>query len=234
MFQAILVQPIYNCFVWLIGVVPHGDVGLAIIILTLLVRAVFYPAFAASIRTNMAMQAVQPELDIINEKYKDNAEERGRSTMELFKKHRIRPFSSVLALLVQIPVLIALYYAFFRLGLPKIDTALLYPFVQAPAVVDTQFLGLLNMLAAHNIFITVLVAVLQYLVLYYSLSRMQVRSKSPEHEAAQRLQRNMMLYGMPAMMGAITFTFPAGAGLYFATGNLISLGQEWLIRRKPL
>ena len=133
MFGTILINPLYNVFIFLIGIMPGGDVGLAIIVMTLVVRAVFYPAFTASIRTQMGMQEAQAELDEINKKYKDNSDEKAKRTMELFKERNIRPLAGFVALLVQIPIFIALYYAFFREGLPHIATNILYSFVQAPA-----------------------------------------------------------------------------------------------------
>src|ERR1700690_874158 len=151
MFETFLIKPLYNAFIYLIGVMPHGDVGFAIIVMTVIVRAVFYPAFTASIRTQMGMQSVQGEIDEINSKYKDNPDEKAKRTMQLFKEKKIRPFAGFIAILVQIPIFIALYYAFFREGLPHIATNLLYPFVSAPTTVNLQFLGFLNLLSIHNI-----------------------------------------------------------------------------------
>ena len=234
MFETFLIQPIYNVFIYLIGIMPGGSVGLAIIVLTLLIRALFYPAFTASIRTQMGMQAVQGELDEINKLHKDNSEERAKQTMALYTKHKVRPFSGFLALLVQIPVFIALYFAFFREGLPKIATHLLYSFVPAPGVVQVDFFGLMNLLSPHNILLAGIVAGLQYGVAYLSLGRM-TRSASPvqpEKQAAQKIQQQMMLYFLPGLMGVVSYSLPAAVGLYFATTNLASLGQEWIIRRQ--
>jgi YidC/Oxa1 family membrane protein insertase len=233
MFETYLIQPIYNVFIYLIGVMPHGDVGLAIIVLTLVVRAIFYPAFAANIRTQIGMQAVQGEMDEINETYKDNPTERSKRTMELLRKNKIRPFSSFLALIIQMPILIALYQAFFRQGLPKVATKLLYAFVPVPQEVTMVFLGVVNLGAAHNIILALIVAGLQYAVMWLSVSRVQSTTKTnPDRAAAQRTQQQLLLYFMPGLMGVLTYSFPAAAGLYFATSNLVSLGQEWLIRRK--
>jgi YidC/Oxa1 family membrane protein insertase len=234
MFQTILIKPLYNIFIFLIGVVPHGDVGLAIIALTVLVRVIAYPAFSASIKTQMGMQAVQGEVDEINKKYKDNPEEKAKQTMELFKEKEIRPFAGFVALFVQIPIFIALYYAFFREGLPNINTALLYPFVHAPALVNVSFLGFLNLLAKNNILLAVAVAFLQYLVMHFSLARApKPKSKVPnDREAAMRMQQNMMLYFLPTIMGVLSYTLIGAVGLYFATGSVFSLGQEWLIRKQ--
>jgi YidC/Oxa1 family membrane protein insertase len=232
-FTTFLIQPLYNAFIYLIGVMG-GDVGLAIIAMTLVIRAVFYPIFSASIRTQMGMQKVQGELDEINKKYKDDADERARRTMELFKQHKVRPFAGLLGLVVQIPIFIALYYAFFREGLPHIAANLLYSFVAAPTAVNTHFLGLLNLLAAHNVALGMFVGFLQWAVVKLSLGRAPAPSATqPADKAqAQRMQQQMMLYAMPVLYAVITYTLPAAAGLYFAATNIISLGQEWLIRRE--
>lgn len=235
MFTTILIQPIYNVFIYLVGVMPGGDVGLAIIAVTISIRALFYPAFASSIRTQMGMQAIQGEVDEINKTYKDNAEERAKRTMALFKENKVKPFSGFLALLVQIPVFIALYYAFFHEGLPKVATNMLYSFVHVPDVINTTFLGLVNLLSSHNIFLALLVGGLQYSIVYFSLARTKAATKvprAPEKEIAQKMQQQMMLYFLPALMVVMTYSFPAAVGLYFATTNLISLGQEFLIRKQ--
>ncbi len=213
---------------------PHGDVGFAIIALTLFVRVIFYPAFSSSIRTQMGMQAVQGEIDEINQTYKDDATERGRRTMELLKKNNIRPFSSFLALLIQLPILFALYAAFFREGLPKIATNLLYPFVPVPHEVNMHFLGLINLGALHNIFLTALVALLQYGVMWFSVARLKKSPTkiAPEKEMAQKTQQQLMLYFFPVLMAVVTYTLPAAVGIYFTVTNVVSIGQELLIRRQ--
>lgn len=237
MFQTFIVQPIYNLFVAILGFMPHGDVGLAIITLTLVVRAVFYPAFAASIRTQLGMQKIQGEIDVINDKYKDNPTKRAEHTMALFREHKIRPFSSFLALLIQLPILFALYIALFKEGLPAIATNLLYSFVHAPTEVQMNFFGLLDLSRHHNLFLTALVAGLQFCVMWFSIARMKQAPKSTAsdraaREAALRTQQQLMLYFFPALMAVVTYSLPAAVGLYFAATNVISLGQELLIRRQ--
>ena len=183
----------------------------------------------------MGMAAVQGEMDEINEKYKDDANERAKATMQLYKDKKIRPLAGLVAILVQIPIFIALYYAFFREGLPHIATNLLYPYVHAPATVNLTFLGFLNLLTPHNIILGVLVGFLQYLVVRLSVSRSNAASTkamAPDKAQALKMQQSMMLYAMPALYAVITYSLPAAAGLYFTATNLISLGQELLIRRQ--
>jgi YidC/Oxa1 family membrane protein insertase len=234
-FTTYLIKPLYNVFIYLIGVMPHGDVGFAIIVMTLVMRAIFYPAFSSSIRTQMGMAAVQGELDEINEKYKDDSAEKAKATMALYKEKNIRPLAGFVAIIVQIPIFIALYYSFSREGLPHINTSLLYSFVHAPATVNIMFLGVLDLLTPHNILLAIVVAFLQYLVVRLSIMRTNRASTKPlaaDKAQVQAMQQNLMMYAMPALYAVIVYTLPAVAGLYFAVTNLISLGQELLIRHQ--
>ncbi len=232
MFETYLIAPLYNAFIYLLHL-TGGEVGIAIIILTLIVRIVFYPAFAASIRTQMNMQAVQGDLDAINEKYKDDATERGRQTMALFKEKNIKPFAGLIAIVVQIPVFIGLYYAFFHTKLPLIAHDMLYSFVTAPTNINLTFLGV-DLLAKNNILLCLLVAASQYAVIYLSFARSapSVSTMTPERQAAHQMQRVMMLYAMPAVLTVVTYYVPGAVGVYFVAGNIISLGQELVIRRE--
>ncbi|MBX4192170.1 YidC/Oxa1 family membrane protein insertase [Candidatus Parcubacteria bacterium] len=232
MFTTLFIQPIYNLFVYLLGFLPSGDLGLAIIIVTLLMRIILYPIFTASIRTQMAMQAMQGELDLITDKYKDNPQELAKQRMGLMKKHNVRPFAGFLALIVQFVLIIALYFALFREGFPTIDPNLLYSFVSVPNAVGTNFFGV-NLLTPHNIILALIVGVTQYVAIRLTVMRTNTGTpNSPERAAAMRMQNNMMLYFMPVFISVIAYTLPAGVGLYFTVSNLVSIGQEWLIRRQ--
>src|SRR3989338_10027129 len=151
MFETFLVQPIYNIFIALVGMVPQGDAGLAIIALTLIMRLVLYPVFTASIRTQMGMTAMQSDVELIKEKHKDDKEALAREQVALFKKHKVNPLAGFGALFIQLAVIIALYYALFNEGFPVINTELLYSFVHAPAAVSTGFFGMLDLLTPHHI-----------------------------------------------------------------------------------
>ena len=232
MFETLLIKPLYNGFVALVGVMPQGDMGLAIIALTLIMRAVLYPVFTASLRTQMGLQAAQGELEAVNEKYKKNPEERMRKTRELFAKYNIRPLMGFAAIFVQFAVFIALYFALFREGFPNIDQNLLYAFVNTPTTISTNFFGLVDLLESRNALLALVVALTQYVTVRFTISRTNATTTvSGERAAAQRMQQNMLLYAMPVLMGVVSFFFPSAFGLYLAVGNLISLGQEWLIRK---
>ena len=232
MFETYLVQPIYNIFIALVGVVPHGDTGLAIIALTIIMRLVLYPVFTASIRTQMGMTAMQGDIELIKEKHKGDKEALAREQIGLFKKHKVNPLAGFGALFIQLAVIIALYYALFQEGFPEINTALLYSFVSVPAAVSTSFFGILNLLTPHHIFLALLVGASQYWAIYLTISRTPIVQKDPDKAAVARMQQNMMLYFMPAVMAVTSYYFAAAVGLYFIASNLFSVGQEWIIRRQ--
>lgn len=233
MFQTLLVQPIYNAFVALLGVMPQGDVGLAIIALTLVMRVVLYPVFSAAIRTQVGMQAMQGELDELKDKYKDDRERQAREQMALFKKYKVNPLAGFAALFIQLAVLIALYFALFHAQLPAIDTAFLYSFVHAPAAVSTSFFGLIDLLAPHHVLLALVVGVTQYLSIRITLRRTPLRhAPGTDRHAVERMQQNLMLYAMPFAIMVTSYFFAAAVGIYFAASNIFSIGQEWLITRR--
>ncbi len=236
MFTTLIIQPIYNLFVFILGIMPAGDSGLAIIALTIVVRVIFYPLFTSSIRSQMAMQAVQPEIARIKEQYKNDAATQARETAEIFVKHKIKPFSLIFSTILQLVIFISLSYVFFRLSPPTIHSDLLYPFVHAPSVISSYFLGFMDVSALHSILLTALVGITQYYAILLSLRRTNKANAdaTPEQISAQKMQRNMMLGMLPIMSAVFTYTFPAAVGIYIVITNVISIVQEIIIKRKPL
>src|SRR3989344_1352353 len=109
--NTLLYEPLLNALAFLVSVVPGGDVGIAVIILTILVKIALFPLSQRSIRSQAAMNLLAPEL----KKIKDSGaskEEQARLTFELYKKNKTNPFSGCLLVLIQIPIIFALYYVF--------------------------------------------------------------------------------------------------------------------------
>lgn len=232
MFTTYIIQPIYNAFVFLIAHMPGGDAGLAIIALTAAIRIVLYPIFAASLRTQMGMQAMQEELEAAKPRLKDNKEELNKLQLELIRKYKVNPLSLIGSLIIQVGLIIALYRAMFFEGFPAIKESLLYPFVHAPALVNTHFLGIIDLLARHNVLLAVLVGATQWWAIHLTLRRTPApKGASADRLAAHRMQQQLMRFAMPALLVVLAFIFQAGLGLYFLTSNLFSVAQEYLIRR---
>ncbi len=229
LFNTIFYQPIFNLLVYLYNILPGHDLGLAIIILTLIVRLVLYIPSKKSIKAQKGLATLQPEIDKIKEKYKDDKEKMGPELMALYKQKGINPLSSCLPMLVQLPFLFAIYRVFFN-GLTK-TTAMeaLYPFVSNPGTLNPIAFGFLN-LAEKNIWIAVLAGLAQFWQ-----SKMLSAKKSPGGGMAGGIT-SQMTYLLPVFTIIIGSRFPAGLTFYWLLTTLFSIAQQYLvlgIRKKP-
>lgn len=221
-FNTILVYPLLNLLVFTYQYIP--DIGVAIIILTVLVRLALLPSFHKSLKHQKVLTDLQPKLDEIKQKHKDDKEQLARATMELYKVHKVNPLSSCLPLLIQLPILIALYQVFIR-SLNGQELQGLYSFVQNPGQISPMFLNFLN-LSHPNIPLAALAALLQY---------WQAKMMSPKiasQDATAKMMSYQMLYFLPALTFFIGFTLPASLPLYWIVTTLFGLGQQYYIIRK--
>src|SRR3989344_1694449 len=143
-FHILLTKPLLNILIWFYNVIPGQDMGLAIIALTILIRLILFPSFQKSLRSQRELQKLQPKLNEIKEKYKDDKEAQTKATLNFYKENKVNPFSSCLPLLVQLPILIALYQVFLT-GLNGKVASELYSFVSDPGTINTSFLGLVEL-----------------------------------------------------------------------------------------
>ncbi len=118
-FHAILYQPLFNALVLLYQYFPGHDFGIAVIILTVLIRILLYPLMFQSIKSQKILAELQPKIQEIQNKYKNDKEKQTKATMELYQKEKINPFGGCLPLLIQLPILIALFQVFSKGLLPE-------------------------------------------------------------------------------------------------------------------
>lgn len=240
MFTAIFLQPLLNLLIGLYNTLPGHDLGVAIIALTLLVKAVLWPFTALQIKQQRALQAIQPKIDEIRAKYRDDREAQGRELMALYSREKVNPAASCLPLLIQIPVFIGLYRALSQ-GIAALDPALLYPFVDNPGVIHASLLGLVD-LTKRSIPLAVGAALVQF----YQ-SRQLLKNAAPtmtpppaevadspaaQDESMATIMNRQMTYTMPLLTAAIGWTLPAGLTLYWFVMSLLSVVQQWWITRK--
>src|SRR5258708_25799402 len=159
-FNLIFVFPLLNLLVFFYNYIP--DIGVVIILITVLVRLLLLPSFHKSLKHQRALAALQPKMHEIRETYKDDKEAQAKATMELYKVHKVNPLSSCLPLLIQLPILIGLYQVFMR-SLNGKELTGLYHFIHAPAVINPIFLHWIN-LAHRNIIMAVFACVLHYFI----------------------------------------------------------------------
>ncbi len=144
-YHLLIHDPLYNALIGIFNILPWADAGVVIILLTSLVRLALFPLSRKAVNTQIQMQAIGPKLAEIKEKYKDNSQEQARRTLELYKEKGVNPFSGVLVLLIQLPIIFALYRIFLYAGFPNVNSAILYSFVHAPEHINTIFLGLIDL-----------------------------------------------------------------------------------------
>jgi YidC/Oxa1 family membrane protein insertase len=233
-FTTIFFTPIFNLLVWLYTHVPGHDIGIAIIILTIIVRLILWPFQQSALRSQKALQSMQPKLKALQEQYKDDKTALNKATMELYAKDKVSPFSSCLPLLVQFPFLIALYQVL-RAGLASADFNLLYHFVASPGSINPVSFGFLN-LAAKSIPLAVIAGAAQFLqakMLPMAPKATPPPGAGPGAKDEDQLSKvnKQMLYIMPAFTVFIGASLPAGLTLYWVATNLMAALQQWLFLR---
>jgi len=233
-YNVIFYQPLFNALVWLYDVIPGHDIGLVILILTIVIRLLLSPLYYKSIKSQKALQDIQPKVEEIRKKYKDNQEVQAKELMNLYKSNKVNPFSSCLPLLIQLPFFIALYQVF-RQGLHSQGLEVLYSFVANPGTINPISLGFFN-LSQPNIVLALLAGAAQYWQ-----SKMMIAKKPPlikgqeiEGSADEKMTAVMnkqILYFMPIFTVIIGISMPAGLTLYwFVTTLLMALQQLWMFK----
>ena len=225
LFHTVIFDPLLNLLFFLYNTVAFEDLGLAIIFLTILVRIVLYPVFHKSVRHQRIMQEIQPKLKKIQDQHKNDKTKQAEAMMSLYKDHKVNPFSGFLLLLVQLPILIALYQILRNIG-PEILTGL-YSFIPAPEVINAHLLGLIN-LSERNILIVVLAALAQYFQGKLSLPK-QPKGYTPGQ--AEKIGKKMVYLG-PVLTLVIFFNFPAAVTLYWLVTSIFSIGQQLLVNKQ--
>ena len=212
-FNLILVGPLkailtvfYN-FTDTMGIASYG---LAIVLFTIVLKIILYPLTVKQIKSMKAMQTLQPKMKEIQEKYKNNKQMQQQKMAEFYKETGFNPLSGCLPLLVQMPILIAIFYAireFEYLG-PK------------------SFLYLADIAQPDPYYI---LPVLSAATTWYSTKQTQ-KGQSTDGPAAQ--QNKIMLMFMPVFIGYISLQFPAGLVLYWVVSNLCQIAQQYWIMRE--
>lgn len=229
-------DPIYNGLVFLIDVVPGGDVGLAIILLTIVVKTGLLPLSLSATRTQRAMREIEPELARIREEYKDDREGLARAMMDLYAKAGIKPFSSILLLFIQIPIVIALYFSVASGGgvkLPDINTEVLYSFITVPEQASMLFFGIVDM-AAKSLPLALLAGVTQFFQAHLTFPAVPKRTEGTPASFKDDFARSMqmqMRYVMPVMIFFFAYSISAAVALYFTVSNVLGVAQELIVRK---
>lgn len=217
-------RPLLNLLVYFYNVIPGHDIGIVIILVTLAIRLILAPTMHKTLKSQKAMTALQPKLNEIRERFKDQKEAQAKAIMDLYKEHKVNPLSSCLPLLIQLPILIALYQVF--------DKALkgnlhgLYNFVVNPGTIDPKFLHLID-LSQPNVIFGVIAGLAQFWQ-----SKMMM-PKTANQDATAKAMSIQTTYVLPAISVFIALKLPAGLPLYWIVTTLFAVAQQYYVMRKP-
>ncbi len=232
-FQPLFYNPLYNALIYLISVLPNANVGIAVIVLTCIVKLILFPLTRKSVVTAAKMKKLEPELITLRKQYEKDKQEQARQVMSYYKKNDINPFSGFWLLLIQTPIVLSLYYIFLRGGLPAIDSSLLYPFTHLPSIPNMIFFGI--NIAKPNIILGVLAGLSQFVQIQFSIPP----AKKPEPGTAPTfkddLARSMNVqfrYVLPVVIFFISLKVSGAVAIYWITSNLFIIAQELIVRRK--
>lgn len=219
--------PLYNALVFLINMIPGRSAGLAVVALTVVIRAVLYPLSKKSIKTQILMKKIEPETQKIKEQIKDK-QEQARAILALYKKNDINPFAGIFLVLIQLPILIALYQVF-QSGLPAIKPEYLYGFIASPEVVSMSLFGI--DLLQKSWLLAVITAITQYVQINLSLPKTTKPKESSFQGDLAHSMNLQMRYFFPIVMFFIAYASSVLA-IYLTTSNLLMTAQELFVKRK--
>ena len=222
--------PLYNALVWLVDVLPNHSLFIAVIILTILVRLIISPLSYKALKTQIKTKALAPKLKELKKKITDK-QEQAKATFALYKEHGVNPFSSFLLILVQFPIIIALYWVFKDGGI-EIDPTLLYSFVPTPETIVSTFLGF--DLAEKSYVLAFLTGLTQYIHLSRSASFNQGNTNGEDQTDQEKMMAMVgksMKYTMPVMITIFAYIIGGAVALYWVTSNIFMIVQEWYIQK---
>jgi YidC/Oxa1 family membrane protein insertase len=227
-YDLFLKQPVFNALIVLVQTIPGRDFGVAVILLTLIIRFASYPLGAKAVHAQKKFAELQPKIKELQEKYKDKKQEQTKAMLELYREAKINPLASFLPLLIQLPIFIVLYQIFSH-GLHEEQFSILYSFVAAPETIDPTFLGFLN-LNEKSIPIALVAGVLQFVQLKQASPKKTKKNKGDKPDVAQLMQTQMP-YIFPALIIWIAASLPSAFGLYLIATTVFSIWQHWFITR---
>ncbi len=236
-FSVTIYEPLFNLLISIYNIIP--DLGVGIVLLTVIIRVLLLPLSKKSIESQKQMQEIQPEIKKIQAKYKDNKQKQGEEIMKFYREKKVNPMGGCLPLIIQLIILIALYKVF--MAVIDYDSAnhLLYNFVRNPLEINTLSLGLLDMatVGKANLPLALITAGLQYwqgkMMMQRSLSNKPVeKNKEPKEPEFAEVMQKQMLYMGPVLTLVIGLTFPAGLLVYWFVTTLFMVGQQYWILNK--
>lgn len=233
LFTGVFYRPIYNALIYLTAIIPGHILGLAIILLTIIIRTILLAPSHKAMRSQRKMQEIQPRLEKIKEKYKGDQQRIAMETMAIWKESKINPMSGCLPILLQFPFLIAVFYVI-QDGLNPDKAYLLYQQYSNFSLHDINIMFLGLDLTRVNIYVLpLIIGGLQFIQMKLTMARQKKNPKKGKKDMASEMQMatNMMVYIMPIMIAVFTASLPAGVGIYWGTSTIYGIFQQLVVNK---
>lgn len=243
----LIYRPLYNILIFLYDVVPGADFGIAIILVTIIIKFALIPISKKQIEQQKKMQDIQPKLKEIQEKHKDNKEKQMVETMALYKENKFNPASGCLPLIAQLILFIAFYRILFNITDANlmVNADDLYGFVSNPGEINKMFFGIVD-LSQPNVALAVLAALGQFVQTKMMFGKREKekkeeakKKKDKDSEKADSLTPNMaemmnkqMVYLLPLLTLFFGLKFASGLALYWLTSIIFTIVQQKYILKK--
>ncbi|WP_246002366.1 membrane protein insertase YidC [Allorhizocola rhizosphaerae] len=218
----------------------NWDWILALVFLVITVRIIIFPLFVKQIRSQRAMQALQPQLKALQEKHKGDRETLQKEMMNLYRENKANPLMGCLPLILQMPVFLGVFHIIRRLDGTKVISGNKYGGwtlenyfdASAAKLFGVKISAAFSMGGSAAVLCGILGVVM--IVTTYLTSRQMILKTGWSEEPTQRMMQKLMLYGIPATLIVSAVAFPLGLIIYWTTSNLFSLGQQmWVLRKYP-
>jgi YidC/Oxa1 family membrane protein insertase len=228
-FNVILYQPLFNSLIFLYNYIPGHDFGVAIISLTLIIKTILIPLSIKAVKSQKDLQDLQPKIKEIQDKYKNDKEKQAKEVLEIYKIQKINPFGGVLLLLIQLPILIALY-SVFQNGLKSSELVNLYSFVTNPGNINFLFFNIVD-LSKPNMFFAIIAGASQYFQTKMMMPKQKTSGIDRNADFAKIMQFQTT-YFLPIFTIIVLLNLPSALGLYWIVGGIFSTIQQYFILKK--
>jgi len=230
----IIVQPLYNLLIIFYNYLG-SDMGIAIIAFTVLIRLIFRPSQAKALKSQKELSELQPEIDAIRKKYKDNPQKQSQEMLSLYRTKKISPFSSCLPLLIQFPILIAIY-SIFQKNLNKESLSWLYGFISRPDNINVNFFGLVDLSQPEKIFFPIIAGITQFILAWLTQKNIKTQKKDNSNKKdqmfdIQSMLSKQMIYFFPIMIVIISMSLPSALVLYWVITNIFMIVQQYIVNK---
>jgi YidC/Oxa1 family membrane protein insertase len=225
--RVILYQPLYNTLIFLTYLIPGHSVGIAIILLTIIIRLILHKPSLKAIEMQKKIAALAPEMKKIRDQYKGDKSAEAKATLELYRTHKVNPVSSCIPLLVQLPIFLIFYHVV-QTGISTSSYHYLYSFTPRPETLNIHFLGI-DLTKPEPWILPILVGATQFFQSWQLMGKQPIGDPKDPSQAISR----QMMYMMPLFLIFISRTLPAALSLYWVASTVFSIVQQTLVLRQP-